>query len=162
MFQLSTLGPILAKKEIRKNEKIEITGSTSVTVGTSPYQDLLQQEGFEPEEQLEIVQCAERCGEEYCTGLFVFLNHENGQPQFGLIDSVLLVQSNKLYLVVIKCHNNGLSALYNAYAISNNFDAPPELVKVDDLKNFRTIAPWLPVYNADPSTMYLYPQTILI
>ncbi|KAJ1519117.1 hypothetical protein ONE63_011358 [Megalurothrips usitatus] len=113
MFQLSTLGPVLAMKEPRKERGFKAVETTTYSVENSPYCDLLQIEGLRESDMVKAVKSVKVSGIEYSTGLFVPL--KGIPPEFGLISDILAIEKqdecpSRVFLVVTKCISHGIDA----------------------------------------------------
>ncbi len=165
MFQLSTLGSVLARTSLRK--PIFSAEKETLLIQNSPYRDSLLLGGFSENDTVNIRKSVDLCGIEYSVDLFVQLKDEsNVLPTFAIIiDIIQVVNSPEIFfLAVSKCKNNGLSRRFNSYHISNTFDEETIIVKVADLASHRAIAAWSPVplpgTSGGPVNLYLYQRYV--
>lgn len=161
MFQLSTFDAILRKKE--PEIIISSADSAQELVKNNMYQDILQLEGLSPDDQVKIVKSVNVKGEDYTSGLFVVIPSQGRSYKFGLIVDIVVEVENesKIYLVVKECENQGLSARYNSYKITNSFEAPPRLVRVESLIDYRPLPAWSPMDSDGNLSLYLHPRNVL-
>ncbi|KAK3924576.1 Zinc finger and BTB domain-containing protein 22, partial [Frankliniella fusca] len=164
MFQLSTLAAFLDRTSSHA-DNVTLSGGATVLVRYSPYRAQLMNEGLQEDSWIKTVECAQICGEEYQSGLFVILRQNNAvQPVFAIIVNVLADTSDptRVFLVVNKCLNTTFCARYHAYRISNKYEETNLLVNVKDLANHRTIAPWNPLDHGNNMGIFLSPRTLSI
>ncbi|XP_052130241.1 uncharacterized protein LOC127751167 [Frankliniella occidentalis] len=159
MFQLSTFDAFLQKK--KPETIISSTDSVQEIVQNSIYSDILVSEGLLLDDQVKIVKSVSVKGEEYACGLFVVCPSQNEPFKFGLIADVIVEvkDASKVYLVVQECVNEGLSNRYNSYKIRNLFEAPPYLLKIENLIDYRPLPAWTPM-ERDGLGLYLHPRNI--
>ncbi len=165
MFQLSTLGSTLSKTKSRLTQ-VHTSGATIGLVRHSPYRDLLALKGLQDEDEVKLAQSVEVCGLTYHSGLFVVLTGgTEWLPTFGLITDILVLKKDaewsRIVLAVIRCQNQGRSAMYNCFSVSDDFTAPVSLVDREDLLHHRPIAPWTAALPSEPSGLHLYPRELL-
>jgi len=126
------------------------------------YQDILELEGLSPDDQVKIVKSVNVKGEDYTSGLFVVISSQEGSITFGLIVDIVVEVKDvlKIYLVVKECENQGLSGRYNSYKITNSFEAPPRLVRIESLIDYRPLPAWSPMESDGFLSLYLHPRNV--
>ncbi|KAK3910157.1 Ras-responsive element-binding protein 1, partial [Frankliniella fusca] len=165
MFQLATLGSTRSKTKSRQTQ-VHLSGATTGLVRHNAYRDIMLLKGLQDEDEVKLAQSVEVCGLVYQSGLFVALTGgTEWQPTFGLITDIIVLKKDgewsKIVLVVIRCQNQGRSAMYNCFSVSDDFTAPVSLVDREDLLHHRPIAPWTATQPSQPAGLHLYPRELL-
>lgn len=139
MFQLSNLKSIIAEDE---GFSVEYRSNQEVVVSASIHSQTLIRAGLHVNDTVHYTNSATLNGEDYRPGLFVCLPESTlSRPRFGFISDVI-VAKKALFLVVKPWMNIGLSRQFNAYQVRSQQFCENRVVNVEDLSNFRCIAPW--------------------